>query len=168
MRIHTNLNTQQMYEVIKASGAPIYPEILERHGSRTHDQAFEVALSGTGGHPNSGGYGASSEYQAATWDEWGAFLGALYAADANARCGGSVKYPIYRNAEHFHFSTGNRFQIEMKLSPEGQIWNHLPANTHPRHRWEYRSQAGFACTKCTATRPSRDQLDAYAPRAYQS
>lgn len=168
MRIHTSLTYRQMWEAAKASGAPVDLETVTEYGSRTHERAFEVTLSGTGGRPNTGRYGAGGNYQTATWDEWGAFLGALYDADINARCGGSVKYPVYRDAEHYHFKTGSRFQPRMV----GSAVSYLPADTHPRHQWDYQGswgdhgRGGFTCTKCTATRPSWEQAEAYAPRAY--
>jgi hypothetical protein len=165
MRIHTSLTYQQMrYDVAPASGAPVYVEILEEHGSRTHDRAFEVMLSGSSTSRSQNG-----EYFAATWDEWGAFFAALYDADPKARCGGSAKRPVYRDAEHYHFVTGGRF---WQNEDTGSF---LPVDTHPRHHWEYRdvwgegegaSEAGFRCTKCSAYRPSWQQVDAYAPRSY--
>lgn len=154
MRIHTSLNYRQMRDVARVSGAPVSFEKLEELGSRTHDRAFEVALSGTGGKP---GF-ARGDWQAATWDEWGAFFGALYDADIDARCGGSVEHPVYRDAEHFHFKTGSRFR---NYAARG----YLPTDTHARHLWEYTGN-GFACKKCTAARPHPIEADAYAPRVY--
>lgn len=164
MRIHTSLTYRQMWEVAKASGAPIDLEVLQEYGSRTHERAFEVGLSGSGGRPNSGKYGAGGDYQAATWDEWGAFLGALYDADINARCGGSVRRPVYRDAEHFHFKTGSRFRLRFDVAGGT---NYLPIDTHPRHQWLYDSPVGFKCRKCSAFRPSWEQAESYAPRAYR-
>lgn len=110
------------------------------HGSRSHRGAFEVSLESTSNsRKNSGKYGAGDEY-AATWDEWGVFLARLFNLDANAVMG-SVKHPTYRNAEHFHAVTGNRFE-----SLE------LPEDTHKRHNWQY-SVGVTECTKCSATRP---------------
>lgn len=154
MRIHTSLTEKEMKDVIKAAGAPICFATLEQHGSRTHARAFEVALAGT-----STTRSQKNWTQAATWDEWGAFLAALYADDINARCGGSIAYPVYRDAEHFHYSTGSRFVPRLAGS-------YLPVDTHPRHNWEYRSSKGFACTKCSATRPTTKQAEAYSPRVY--
>lgn len=161
MRIHTSLTHWQMRQALQASGAPIDFEVLEQHASRTHDRAFEVMLSGTGGRPAF----RNSDFQAATWDEWGAFFGALYTADPKARCGGSAKHPTYRDAEHYHFVTGERFRPRFDVAGEG---NYLPIDTHRLHRWTYGDgdTAGFHCTKCSATRPSWQQVEAYAPRSY--
>lgn len=162
MRVHTNLKFREIFEVLRRSGAPVDAEVLTEHKSRTHDRAFEVRLSGHGGMTNSGNHGAGS-FQGATWDEWGAFFGALYDMDPEARCGGTAERPIYRDRLHFHFLTGDRFQ---KWFPHDQhMGTYLPADTHPRHHWAYESE-GFYCTKCTAHRPSWQQVDAYAPRAY--
>src|SRR5690606_21142873 len=94
------------------------------HGSRSHARAFEVRLEGNGGHRNSGAYGAQTDEQAATWDEWGIFLARLYAIDPEMVCG-TIKRPIYRNAEHYHWTTGKRFTW---LTHGGQ---------HARHRWVF-------------------------------
>lgn len=154
MRIHTSLTEKEMKDVIKAAGAPICFATLEQHGSRTHARAFEVALRckfPSRSQKNGG--------QVATWDEWGAFFAALYADDINARCGGSVAYPVYRDAEHFHYSTGSRFVPRLTGS-------YLPADTHPLHKWEYKNRKGFGCSKCSAIRPTTKQAEAYSPRVY--
>lgn len=162
MRIHTSLTYQQMRTVAQASGAPIYTETLELHGSRTHERAFEVILSGS-----STNRSQSGDFFAATWDEWGAFLGALYDMDPKARCGNSARFPTYRDADHFHFATGDRFHnIANKWDLDANVPRYLPADTHPQHHWEFSGEAGFWCTKCKAKRPTHQAADAYAPRAY--
>jgi hypothetical protein len=144
MRIHTELTEAQMSEARRNSGAPIYFHTLEEHGSRTHPRAFEVRLEGTGGRNNTGLYGAG-DYDGATWDEWGAFLGAVYALDPAARCGGTERQPIYAHAQDYHWQTGDRFR------------DGLPADTHPRHRWVLEGTAATGryhvrkCGKCGAT-----------------
>ena len=171
MRIHTKLSYRQMRGLLWQSGvrgqydnAAIDTEVLEEHGSRTHERAFEVALSGSGGKP--AGYArGTADYQTATWDEWGAFLGALFDADPQARAGGSVARPTYRDRQHYHFLTGDRFQRRYNVA--GQP-TYLPKDTHPRHHWEFKGSFGFNCTKCKATRPSWERADAYAPRAYDN
>jgi hypothetical protein len=162
MRIHTKLTYREVRGLLWQSGARnVDTEILAEHGSRTHERAFEVALSGTGGRP---GFG-HGDWQAATWDEWGAFLGALFDADPQARAGGSVKRPVYRDRDHFHFLTGDRFQRRYNIA--GQP-TYLPEDTHKRHHWKFQWDKGFDCTKCSATRPSWNAVDAYAPRAYDT
>lgn len=63
---------------------------------------------------NSGSYGAMrSEYDgyAATYDEWGFFLAALYRMDEDARCAPNFKRDIahYYDAEDFHEKTGRTY-----------------------------------------------------------
>lgn len=94
----------------RASITPIHNVELTEHRSQTHPRAFEVKFSGdsTRG-PNSGQYGMDNYGKAATWDQWGLFLSALYEVDTAARVGGA-KLPIYADAEHFHWTTANRYR----------------------------------------------------------
>ena len=59
---------------------------------------------------NSGSYGPGEEY-AATYDEWGFFLAALYRMDPAARCAPNFKRDIahYYDAEDFHEKTGRTY-----------------------------------------------------------
>ena len=163
MRIHTNLTREAMHTVLRQSGAPISFHVLEEHGSRTHARSFDVRLEGTGGASNTGLYGAG-DYSGATWDEWGAFFGALFEMSPGARAGGSVARPIYANAEDYHFQTGDRFHFTAGRG-------HLPADTHPRHRWVYQGSWGDAavadseCSKCSAMTPSRYRVEEHRAAA---
>ena len=65
---------------------------------------------------NSGSYGASTGWggdgsYAATYDEWGFFLAALYRRDPLMRCAPNFKrdYSQYRDAEDFHHKTGRTY-----------------------------------------------------------
>src|SRR5213596_2251151 len=107
MRIHTSLTREQMTQVLRDSGAKITFHAITEHKSQTHPRAFNLTLEGTGGRNNTGLYGAG-DYCGATWDEWGAFLGALFALDWDARVG-SVKNPTYANGADFHDITTRRF-----------------------------------------------------------
>lgn len=155
MRVHTNLTTTEMRDVLRASGAPIEYESVTRHRSKTHPRAFEVRLTGTGGRTNSGHSGAGDiESPAATWDEWGAFFGALYYADPAARSGGSAGRPVYADAVDFHQKTGGRFRGRwVNIDTFSAHRTYLPTDVHPRHHWVYEKNAGFRCTHCTANRP---------------
>jgi len=158
MRIHTNLTSEAMHVALRQSGAPISFHTLTEHGSRTHARAFDVRLEGTGGASNTGLYGAG-DYSGATWDEWGAFFGALFELSPSTRAGGSAARPVYANADDYHFQTGDRFHF---VAGRG----HLPADTHPRHRWVYLGTPGdrgvgdSECSKCSAHVPSRATADA--------
>ena len=106
------------------------------HGSRSHARAFDVRLEGNG---TRAGY-ATKNHVGATWDEWGAFIAALYVIDPKALWG-TPKSPVYLDSRDFHSATGWRFE------PTPGI---LPEDTHKRHRWLYLSPRVFQCAKCSA------------------
>jgi len=86
-------------------------------GSRSRDRAWDIILTGSSSrNQNMGG-----EDKAATWDEWGVFLGALFNLDPTA-----VVPKVYEGGEHYHWSTGNRFL--RPLSHEMR---------HRQHKWEW-------------------------------
>lgn len=122
MRIHTNTLTEADIRAMVPSTA--YVGKLTTHGSRSHARAFDLNLGGSG---RTGGQWGQTDGKAATWDEWGMFLAALYKADPNA------KTPYYTSASHFHRVTGGRF---FTLKPDAQ---------HFQHRWEYASPRYFTC-----------------------
>jgi hypothetical protein len=94
---------------------------LGLHGSRKRDHAFDVIL--TGSSPRNQNMGGSDK--AATWDEWGVFLGVLFGLDPK------MVTPYYADAEHFDWSTGNRYR-----------GGDLPASAqHRSHKWEYAGDA---------------------------
>lgn len=147
MRLHTNLNRQAI--IMATRHLPVAFHKLEIHGSRSRKRAFEMLLTGSGGRNNTGAYGAG-DYNGATWDEWGAVLGALYIFDPTMICGGTAKTPVYADAEHYHFLTNERFRA-----------GDIPADTHPRHRWDLQSDMSWACKKCSARRPGWAQAQTY-------
>lgn len=105
MRLHTNVITyRDIYEAARI-GTDVWAEITE-HGSRTHKRAFEVKLHGNG--VTGGGY-RDRDDTAATWDEWGIVINNLYKIDPYA-VWGSVKRPVYSDADDFHWQTGDRFK----------------------------------------------------------
>lgn len=136
MRIHTShLSDSDIIRAGRAAGVTF--ERLEARGSKSRIRAFDVLLAGsgvTGGQWGNSGKDGAAPYKAATWDEWGIFLGALFAADPAAKCS------YYHDAADFHWQTGGRFQ---ELTP---------ARQHIRHKWEYvqtltgRTQHVCACT----------------------
>ena len=135
MRVHSNtLEYADIYRATK--DLPGVYVTASQHGSRSHARAFEVSLEGNGFHKNSGTGGASYEF-GATWDEWGAFIAAIYEVDPGALFG-SVKYPVYPNAYEFHGMYQDRFA------------NGLPADTHKRHTWEITNRLDRKCKKCSA------------------
>jgi len=138
MRIHTNTLTLADIHAAVNNLPSVYVTV-SRHGSRSHDHAFEVSLEGNGYARNTGNHGADDYEKGATWDEWGVFLAHLFAKDADAMCG-SAKYPVYRDAADFHYQTADRF-----ADPESG----LPDDTHKRHNWTG-GRGVRTCTKCSA------------------
>jgi hypothetical protein len=137
MKIHTDaLSSLDLYRATDAAGMHgVHIDGLTRHGSWSRDHAYNVTLRGNSTRrPNPGAGGRSyyddNEY-AATWDEWGMFIEALFQADPNAIIG------QYRSHALFRAATRNRFD-----------W--LTArDACPDHRWEY--QIGFqTCKRCNA------------------
>jgi hypothetical protein len=136
MRIHTDtLQYVHLWDAARAAGVELVRH--ESHNSRTHSRAFEVSLRGDSRRrPNF--YNGDGSY-AATWDQWGIFLGHLFRVDPDAVCG-SAKYPVYNGADNFNERTADRF------AESGR-----PDDEHGDHTFRF---AGVpreqACTKCTA------------------
>ena len=112
------------------------------HRSQTHLRAFEIKLSGDSSRgPNSGRYGMDNYGdKAATRDQWGMFLSALFEVDPAARVGGA-KNPIYIDRDHFHWSTGNRYAgtpddngVRRIDAPTGTFLT-AGKGYHRRHEW---------------------------------
>lgn len=130
MKIHTNLigYTQQIRNALQEQkdlgriAHHVHFKKLEQRGSRSHQFAFEVQLEASerdNGRRagNSGSYGAMRpEYDgyAATYDEWGWLLAALFALDP-AMIVGTPKSPVYANATDFHDLTAWTYAPEMWL-----------------------------------------------------
>lgn len=131
MRIHTD--TLTMSDVHHAARtARVTLDTLAQYGSRSRDHAFEVILSGESRRNQNGG-----SNKAATWDQWGVFLGMLFSMD------GKMTVPrVYDHAGIFGYKTDHRF------STPGAF----PADYHGDHKFEY---AGVpfsqSCTKCSAS-----------------
>lgn len=100
-------------------------KLLDKRGSRSHTSAFEVQLESWDRTPgdgrrtgNSGSYGAmssSDDGYAATYDEWGWLLAALYRIDPAMVCG-SVKHPVYADDADFHNKTGLTYALSDLLT----------------------------------------------------
>ena len=131
MRIHTNLSYADFRQAVREGAAwGVWPETFREHGSRKRERAFEVKLSGNSTrrrNDNSGEF-------AATWDEWGLVLAAIFAADPEATC------DYYADARDFHYKTNWRFA-------GGSF------DACPNHRWEFHGiPREQDCTKCGAHR----------------
>lgn len=129
MRIHTSI--AEATDIFVALGSQINLgriashvsfKILERHGSRSHHHGWEIQLEAferdNGRRAgNSGSYGAlrpEHDGYAATFDEWGWLIAALYKLDADMVVG-TPKYPVYRDAAHFHEQTAWTYDPERWL-----------------------------------------------------
>lgn len=109
MRIHSDIIIgHEFYDsALIIPGGDVAAEYT-RHGSRSRDHAFEVSLTGHGErHTRTK---AGNEGKAATWDDWGFFIAALFEIDPNAFWG-SASYQTYEGARHFHILTCDRFNL---------------------------------------------------------
>lgn len=134
MDIHTDLiRSGDLYEAALAAG--VFIESARLSGSRSRDHKWSVYLSGSSNRMSNG-----RDHNAATWDEWGAFLHRLYLIDDTAKVG-----RVYDNFADFRRKTGNRFD------------NGMPADTHNQHKWvyDYERSSPFGdrvltCNSCSA------------------
>lgn len=104
MHIHTDRITERdVYRA--ASAANVDAVTVVRFGSRKRTRRIDVKLEGSSKRrPNSGQSGSGSGY-AATWDEWGVFIGHLYAVDPSALIG------PYTNSGNFIQKTDGAYAV---------------------------------------------------------
>lgn len=145
MRIHTNASETIVRRAAIKAGVELRMTV---HKSRTHDHGFEVSLRGASRRrPNF--YNGDGSY-AATWDQWGVFLAAIFDADVLTRCG-SGKRPTYADAEDFHRKTFGRFITDARVYPDAGLVLTTPTDMHGDHTFKF---AGVPyvqkCTKCSA------------------
>lgn len=114
MRIHTNLEESDIQDAAKVAGVTF--DKLERKGSQSRSHAFEIKLLGDS--PYAPMKGEAGE-RAASWDQWGIFLNAVFEADETAACA------YYPTGDHFHFVTDGRF-VSLKYGSDAY---------HRRHKW---------------------------------
>jgi hypothetical protein len=136
VRIHTSATSADLWQAATKAGVDYE---LTTHTSRTHARAFEVKLTGASRRRPNTNSRTDPDAFAATWDQWGVFLGAIFDADPDARMGGTAKRPAYANRPDFDYKTLGRFE-------DG--W---PDDAHGDHTFRF---AGIpftqACTKCSA------------------
>lgn len=133
MRIHSNVLTT---ENVRAAAAVARVDFT-RYGegrSRSHDRYFDVILTGESRRHQNGG-----PDKAATWDQWGVFLAYLFAIDESMVCG-TVKRPVYADADDFDYKTAYRFNVPG-----------FPTDAHGDHTFRWNGVPFQQnCTKCTA------------------
>lgn len=110
MKIHTNeLDTTDIWSAIEDANrnleseegiVPIFAERLEYAGSRSHEYAFDIVLSG-----DSSRNAMHKEFKSATWDQWGEFIAGLYERESG------ILMPLYVSRKHFHYTTTGRFAL---------------------------------------------------------
>lgn len=130
MRIHTTATAADVRQA--AQLARVSFDRFSEHGSRKSARAFDVTLTGESRRrPNRGSSGAGDDY-AATWDQWGVFLAAIFDADPWASCW------AYDDAATFHKMTSDRFR------------GGWPSDAHGDHSWVIGEPGVQECRKCSA------------------
>ena len=128
MRIHSSvLKASDIKDIVnEVAGGYVTVEEAEDRGSRKRQGAVELRLSGSSNYKSQGG-----DYKAATWDEWGIVINAIFERDGEAIVG------QYDSLFTFDNYTQGRFD------------DLTPANQHKRHKWVYYAPRQFEC-KCGA------------------
>lgn len=122
MKIHSDiLTTRDVYAATSAAGMRgVTAERLEEHGSRSRARSFDVTLRGNSTrkpNPGTGGrYFDEGEY-AATWDEWGMFIHALYEADPKALIGDYGPRHVFEQATRLRFE-----ELTAKDACRNHVW----------------------------------------------
>ena len=133
MRIHSDILTESdVYSAGKAAGALF--DTLDETGSRSRARAFTVKLRGASNRrPNF--YNGDGSF-AATWDQWGVFLGILFDKDPNM----TIPH-TYADADEFSYRTNGRFDDV----------DNMPTDLSHDHRFKF-AGVPFSqeCTKCGA------------------
>ena len=150
MRIHSDvITTANLFEAAHLARVDLVD--YKQHGSRSRTRAFNVKLEGESRRRPNGGssatYGESggSGY-AATWDQWGVFLGYLFEIDPR------MVTPYYSNKRDFDHKTGSRFRVRGTWTDgDKRGTTHWPRDAHGDHTFRF---AGVpfeqSCTKCSA------------------
>jgi hypothetical protein len=115
MKIHSDaLDELEIRKAARRAG--VYFTKFEIGNSRSREQRFDIIL--TGSSPRRQNFG---DDMAATWDEWGIFLGILFDLDPQAHS------ERYESLDHFTWATGGRYA-------DGSL---TPLLQHATHRWQH-------------------------------
>lgn len=114
MRIHTHTLTESdFWDAMRyasrrtgGTGDSISAIRFAVYGSRTHTRSVDVVLTGTARHRSQ----ADRSQYAATWREWGFFLGYLYTIDPDAKAG------PYADESEFDRMTDGEFRVSNVLA----------------------------------------------------
>ena len=140
MRIHSDtLLMGDLYDAVRAHGMTgVYMLTLDQHGSRKRKRAFEVKLEGSSPYATNPGTAkwvdrGQDRPRAATWDEWGIFIQALFEKDASAIIGD------YHDDATFAYRTFGRFET-LQHADQCRV-----------HRWKWEPERAYSeCSKCGA------------------
>jgi hypothetical protein len=152
MRLHTSATLADVIEA--ARRARVTFDRCTEHRSQSAARAFDVTLFGASTRrPNSGKRGAATGWEdnyAATWDQWGVFLGHLYRVDPAMRC------YAYAAGDDYDWKTDGRFAAGGPFDETPGIWQpsvRWSPETDCAHRWEF---AGIPreqeCARCDSVR----------------
>lgn len=105
MKIHSDTLTALDIQACVPMGC--YLVEISPEGSRSRAHGFTVRLSGS----NSRNMQGRAD-KAATWDEWGNFISAIFAQDANAICG------TYKSHRDFMLKTQDEYRHVLAGRPD--------------------------------------------------
>jgi hypothetical protein len=133
MRLHSDKVTREdIRAALAQAGAYVPGHEIAQHGSRKRARAYDIKLRGSSARrPNF--YDGSGDY-AATWDQWGVFLGHLYRIDPDMIAGDQ-----YTSAAHYNARTFGRF-----AAPG------MPEDAHGDHKFDSEQPHVQKCRKCSA------------------
>lgn len=138
MRIHTDgLTEDDVRDAARQAGVTF--DRLREHRSKSHARAFDVTLRGNSNRaPNPGSRGNSTSDRAATWDQWGVFLGILFDRDALAMTDRGEGRQGFRERTDYRF--------------DGLDGEDIPFPLNHDHSWHFPDDAirQRACRHCSA------------------
>lgn len=134
MKIHSNTLTHgDVCCATKSAGMTgVYLTEYEEKGSKSRTRRLDVSLAGTTHRRNNTGVMGAGDDFAASWDEWGMFINALFARDSNAIVG------PYKSYAAFQALTDHRF--DSLTAPYA----------HGDHKW-HQGAKRVECADCSAT-----------------
>lgn len=151
MKIHSDVLTYaDLLDAVKIARVDFGR--CDEKGSRSRARGFDVTLTGESRRrPNDQGKGDRDAY-AATWDQWGVFLAALFDRDPK------MVTPYYEDAKDFAIKTDVRFGRALTIQTTAgtaTIFQSFgwPSDAHGDHTFRFDGVPGEqSCSKCSAVR----------------
>jgi len=137
MKLHTSLSESEVYAALNEAHARgevawgVRFAVFTEARSNSHSRAFNIELGAADGDQRSLVPGATNQYGkpqkyrrvrrdpdkgdgrfAATWDEWGYFIAAVYRRDPRAVFGSPGAAWGYKSEDNFHKQTNGKFRAE--------------------------------------------------------